>query len=44
MALNIIRKMFGSRNDRLLKRMSRVVTRINELEGAAKALSDAEDR
>jgi preprotein translocase subunit SecA len=40
MALNIIRKMFGSRNDRQLKRMSRVVTRINELEGAATALSD----
>jgi len=40
MALNIIRKMFGSRNDRQLKRMSRVVARINELEGATTALSD----
>jgi len=40
MALNIFRKMFGSRNDRLLKRMSRVVDRINELEDAVKALSD----
>ncbi len=44
MALNIIRKMFGSRNDRQLKRMSRVVTRINELEDAARALSDDELR
>jgi len=40
MALNIFRKMFGSRNERQLKRMSRVVTRINELEDAARALSD----
>ncbi len=40
MALNIFSKVFGSRNDRQLKRMSRVVTRINELEDAVKALSD----
>jgi len=44
MALNIIRKVFGSRNDRQLKRMSRVVVRINELEDAAKARSDDELR
>jgi preprotein translocase subunit SecA len=44
MALNIFRKMFGSRNDRQLKRMSRVVTRINELEGSVTALSDDELR
>jgi preprotein translocase subunit SecA len=40
MALNIIHKLFGSRNDRQLKRMSRVVTRINELEPGLKDLSD----
>jgi preprotein translocase subunit SecA len=40
MALNILGKMFGSRNDRQLKRMSRVVARINELEPDFKALSD----
>ena len=40
MALNIFRKVFGSRNDRLLKRMSRVVARINELEAGLKELSD----
>jgi len=40
MAFNILSKMFGSRNDRQLKRMSRVVARINELEPDFKALSD----
>ena len=40
MALNIIRKLFGSRNERQLKRMSRVVARINDLEPDLKALSD----
>jgi len=40
MDLNIIRKVFGSRNDRQLKRMSRVVARINDLEADIKALSD----
>ncbi|MBT8122355.1 MAG: preprotein translocase subunit SecA, partial [Gammaproteobacteria bacterium] len=40
MALNIIQKLFGSRNDRQLKRMSRVVARINDLEPDLKALSD----
>ena len=40
MALNIIRKVFGSRNDRQLKRMSRAVARINDLEADFKALSD----
>mgnify|MGYP000544292763 CR=1 FL=1 len=40
MALNIIRKLIGSRNDRQLKRMSRVVARINDLEAEFKALSD----
>jgi len=41
MAFNIISKLIGSRNDRQLKRMSRVVARINELEPDLKALSDA---
>ena len=41
MALNIVSKLFGSRNDRQLKRMSRVVAQINELEPDFKALSDA---
>ena len=40
MALNIIGKLFGSRNERQLKRMSRVVTQINGLETDFKALSD----
>ena len=40
MAFNIIGKVFGSRNDRQLKRMSRVVTRINDLEADFKALTD----
>ncbi|MDH3901069.1 MAG: preprotein translocase subunit SecA, partial [Gammaproteobacteria bacterium] len=40
MALNYFSKVFGSRNERQLKRMSRVVTRINELEPELEALSD----
>ena len=40
MALNIIGKLFGSRNERQLKRMSRVVAQINGLETDFKALSD----
>jgi preprotein translocase subunit SecA len=41
MAFNIFSKLIGSRNERQLKRMSRVVARINELEPDFKALSDA---
>ena len=40
MALNIIGKLFGSRNERQLKRMSRVVAQINGLETDFQALSD----
>ena len=40
MALDIFRKIFGSRNERQLKRMSRVIARINELESGIQALSD----
>ena len=35
-------KIFGSRNERLIKRMSSVVAKINELEPAIQALSDEE--
>ena len=40
MALKIFSKLLGSRNDRQLKRMSRVVAKINDLEPDCKALSD----
>ena len=40
MALKIFSKLLGSRNDRQLKRMSRVVSQINEMEPDIKALSD----
>jgi preprotein translocase subunit SecA len=40
MAFNIFGKLFGSRNDRQLKRMMRMVTRINDLEPGFKSLSD----
>jgi len=40
MALKIISKLLGSRNDRQLKRMSRVVAQINGMESDFKALSD----
>ena len=40
MDLNIFRKLFGSRNDRQLKRMARAVTRINDLEPGYRELSD----
>ena len=42
MALKVFKKIFGSRNERLLKRMFRVVTRINALEPEFEALSDAQ--
>ncbi len=38
---NVLTKIFGSRNDRLLKQYSRVVARINALESEIAALSDA---
>ncbi len=37
----IVRKIFGSRNDRLVKRMFKAVDQINALEEAMQALSDA---
>ena len=42
MELKLLSKVFGSRNERQLKRMSRVVTRINELEPDLEKLSDEE--
>jgi len=37
---NVLTKIFGSRNERLLKQYSRAVSRINALESATAALSD----
>ncbi len=42
MITNVLTKIFGSRNDRLLKQYSRVVARVNALESGAAGLSDAE--
>ncbi len=42
MVTRLLGKLFGSRNDRLLKRMNKVVARINALEPSITALSDAE--
>ena len=44
MVLQLLRKIFGTKNDRELKRMSRVVVSINSLEPRIAALSDAELR
>jgi preprotein translocase subunit SecA len=44
MVSKIFSKVFGSRNERLLKRMSRTVAKINELEPQIQALSDEELR
>ncbi len=41
---NVLTKIFGSRNERLLKQYSRKVARINALESEAAALSDAQLR
>ena len=38
----IITKIVGSRNERLVKKMSKLVARVNEFEDAVKALSDDE--
>jgi preprotein translocase subunit SecA len=39
---NFLKKIFGSRNDRLLRQYAGAVTRINELEKSMAALSDAQ--
>ncbi len=41
---NLLKKVFGSRNDRLLRKYSQDVRSINELEPAMQALTDAELR
>src|SRR4051794_7589614 len=41
---NLLKKVFGSRNDRLIKQYSQNVKGINALEGAMEALTDAELR
>lgn len=42
LASNIIRKVFGSRNERLLKKLSKIVNTINKLEKNIEKLTDAE--
>ncbi len=42
MVSKILKKIFGSRNERLVKRMAKDVTKINELEAGVQALSDKE--
>ncbi len=44
MASNVLKKIFGSRNDRVLKRMRKVVNTINGLEPGCEALSDVQLR
>jgi preprotein translocase subunit SecA len=41
MIANVLTKIFGSRNDRLLKQYSRVVARVNALEAGVAGLADA---
>lgn len=41
---NLLKKVFGSRNDRMVKQYSKTVDEINELEATFEALSDAELR
>ncbi|MEY3672643.1 MAG: hypothetical protein RI904_2300 [Pseudomonadota bacterium] len=40
--LSLLKKIFGTRNDRLLKQLRRQVSQINALEPQMQALSDAE--
>ncbi|MCG6860955.1 MAG: preprotein translocase subunit SecA [Chromatiaceae bacterium] len=42
MVSNLLRKVFGSRNERLIKRMSKKVSQINALESGIEQLSDSE--
>ena len=44
MITNVLTKIFGSRNERLLKQYSRAVGQINALEAGLAALGDAELR
>ena len=38
----MLKKLFGSRNDRLIRHMSKRVKKINDLEASVRALSDDE--
>ena len=40
MAIQFLTKIFGSRNDRLLKQYSRTVREVNALEASLKSLTD----
>lgn len=40
MIANVLKKVFGTRNDRELKRIGKLVVKINEFEGSLEALSD----
>jgi preprotein translocase subunit SecA len=42
MVTNLLKKVFGSRNERVLKRMQKVVAQINALEAGMEALTDDE--
>jgi len=42
MVINLFKKMFGSRNDRLLKQLKKVVVQVNALESGLEGLSDEE--
>ncbi len=42
MVSKIFRKIFGSRNDRLIKKMTKTVAQVNKLEAEIEALSDTE--
>jgi len=44
MSLNVLTKLFGSRNDRLLKQYRKTVERINALEAGLEGLTDDELR
>ena len=44
MVSNFLSKIFGSRNERLIKRLSKVVVEINTLEAKIASLSDADLR
>ncbi len=44
MVANLVKRIFGSRNDRLVKQHRRIANRINALEPATEALSDAQLR
>jgi preprotein translocase subunit SecA len=44
MVTGVLKKIFGSRNDRVLKRMSRVVAQVNALEPSIEPLTDDELR